>query len=213
MKYPVSILSALLCMSAAHSQSAATRATPAPAMTRAPASRATTTAVQAVPYGAASKQVIPANLFSIEDRAIIIVGGKPVAAGDVKRQLAAELRSTATPVATMRSPSRLQGNAGAPVRDLPGGVLNVPGGIGHGVRPNSIRENATITGSPRDAAVAYGRTSALANKPIASIAAAKEYCRTHPPEISKVRGIVTPNGRFTIEGLCFGDQTGTVVAS
>jgi hypothetical protein len=38
------------------------------------------------------------------------------------------------------------------------------------------------------------------------------YCKTHPAEISRVRGIVTPNGRFTIEGMCFGDQTGEVQA-
>jgi hypothetical protein len=38
------------------------------------------------------------------------------------------------------------------------------------------------------------------------------FCKTHPAEISRVRGTITPNGRFSIEGSCFGDQTGVVEA-
>ena len=214
MKKPVVALSLLILgANAAHSQSASTRVLPTHAQqaVRAPARQATTTAVPSAPYGTATKQVIPGNLFSLEDRAIIIVGGRQMAAGDLKRQLASELRG-ASPVATMRSASRLQAGAGAPVRDLSGGVLGIPGGLGHAIRQNRAHDTVAITGSPRDAALATGRTTAVANKPFASIAAAREYCRTHPPEISRIRGVVTPNGRFTIEGLCFGDQNGSVEA-
>jgi len=212
MKNQISALAVLSLVgaTAVHAQSASTRAQQPQAAARPPATRITTTAAQAVPYGAANKQVIPANLFGIEDRAIIIVGGRQVAAGDVKRQLAAELRKSAIPTATIRSRSRLPANSGAPVRDLPLGGFNFPGSINRPVRPAIDRVKATTTVTPRDAAVGNGGRPNLSLSPVPSIAAAREYCRTHPPEISKIRGVVTPNGRFTIEGLCFGDQTGAV---
>ena len=73
------------------------QAQPLPPMQTAPASRTSAVAVQASPFGTAGKQTIPGNLFGIEDRAIIIVGGKSVAAGDVKRALLQDVRQSAGP--------------------------------------------------------------------------------------------------------------------
>jgi hypothetical protein len=209
----LAILLTALAAPAAHAQTAnsrvqQTRATPSttqvkpvPAATGVnPAIRATT-APQVSSYRAATKQTLPANLFKMEDRAIIIVGGKQVVAGDVKRQLLSELRQTSGPVTFARTVSRVNTQ---PVRD-------VPGGVGY-IKPKgrSPQDRITATGGIAGASVAGPGLERLANKPALSYTEMKNYCKTHPIEISRVRGTITPNGRFTIEGICFGDQTGAV---
>ncbi|HEV7606245.1 MAG TPA: hypothetical protein VGO61_02865 [Steroidobacteraceae bacterium] len=216
------LLTTLAATAAAQTATRAQQVRPVPQIRpTAPATRTSTAALQTTPYSTVSQQVIPANLFRMEDRAIIIVGGKQVVAGDVKRQLAAELRQTAGPVTTMRTASRL---AGQPVRGGsfgggfgPLGPLIKPGeGGSHkapppkAIRPPSDRIDARAD-SPSAAAIGLGRESAIAAKPALSYTEMKNYCKTHPIEISRVRGTVTPNGRFTIEGNCFGDTTGAVL--
>lgn len=179
---------------------------PAPAAPIAtPAVRAA--AAQVTPYGTAAKQTLPANLFKMEDRAIIIVGGKQVAAGDVKRQLVSELRQTSGPVTSARTASRAPTQ---PVLDLTGGPF---GGGFNGFfkpRPRRPQERITATGGIAGASVAGPGRETLASKPALSYADMRNYCKTHPIEISRVRGTLTPNGRFTIEGICFGDESGAV---
>jgi len=162
------------------------------------------TAVQASQYAAVTgRQTIPGNLFSVEDRAIIIVGGKPVAAGDVKRQLVNELRQQSVPgTLTYRRANLANVPAGTPIRELPGGSM--------GVRTPRDRIEAT-TRIPSAGAYANARDSIKAS-PALSYIETLNYCKTHPAEISRVSGTVTPNGRFKILGLCFGDQTGIVEA-
>ena len=145
----------------------------------------------------ATKTTLPANLFSVEDRAIIIVSGKPVPAGEIKQQLQSELRQASTPATAKvtRTPPQ-----GAPVRDLPG---RIGGSVSD--RVDVTREPPRVGGSrlSRDAITAHaGR----------SYADMLNYCKTHPAAISRVRGTVTPNARFKIEGECFGEQTGRVEA-
>ena len=212
----LAILLSALAAPAAHAQTVNTRAQqtratpsatqvkPVPAATVVnPAARAATTP-QVTAYRAASKQTLPANLFRMEDRAIIIVGGKQVVAGDVKRQLVAEMRQISGPVTSARTVSRVNTQ---PVRDLiPGG------GIGSLIKPKprSPQDRIKATGGIAGASVAGPGLETLANKPALSYTEMKNYCKTHPIEISRVRGRITPNGRFTIEGICFGDQTGAV---
>jgi hypothetical protein len=161
------------------------------------------TTLQASQYAAASgKQTIPGNLFSVEDRAIIIVGGKPVAAGDVKRQLVNDLRQQSVPgTLTYRRANRANVPAGTPIRELPGGG---------NLRQPRDRIEAT-TRIPSAGAFANARDSIKAS-PALSYTEMLNYCKTHPAEISRVSGTVTPNGRFKIQGTCFGDQTGIVEA-
>jgi hypothetical protein len=200
--------------SAVHSQSVSTRAAQTPVGVQSPAAartpvKPTTTVSPPSAYRAASQQVIPANLFGFEDRAIIIVGGKPVAAGDLKRSLVNELRREAVTGPVIRGPSRPQPMS---VRDLTGNALPVPGGFKRPVNPNTVRESITVAEAQRRAAIGNGSKTIAARSPALSYAEARDYCLKHPPEISRVRGAVTPNGRFTIEGLCFGSQTGAVDA-
>jgi hypothetical protein len=180
--------------------------TPAtPVTVPATAIRQDATTLQTNPVVAAGgKQLIPANLFSVEDRAIIIVGGKPVAAGDVKRQLVNEMRQQSVPGTwTYRRANTANMPAATPVRELPGGPMG-------NVRQPRDRIEAT-TRIPGVGGNAMSRDSIKAN-PALSYNEMLNYCKTHPAEISRVRGTVTPNARFRIEGICFGDQTGAVEA-
>lgn len=176
----------------------ATRVT-APAV----AIRPEATAVQANQFATvAGKQTIPANLFSVEDRAIIIVGGKPVAAGDVKRQLVNELRQQSVAgTLSYRRANIASVPAGVPIRENPGA------GIGNVRQPRDrIEANTRV---PSVGAYANSRDSIKAN-PALSYTEMLNYCKTHPADISRVSGTVTPNARFKIQGICFGDQTGAV---
>jgi hypothetical protein len=167
------------------------RETSAPAV-----SRPAATALQTQPYAAAGKATLPGNLLGFEDRAIIIVSGKPVAAGVIKQQLQTELRLASIPASARFSRTPPQG---APVRDRPGRF-----GAAVTDRVDATRQPARVGGAmSRDAITAH---------PTLSYTETINYCKTHPAEISRVRGTVTPNGRFKIEGICFGDQTGSVEA-
>ena len=164
-----------------------------------------TTALQTQPYATANgKQAIPGNLMSVEDRAIIIVGGKPVAAGDVKRQLQLELRQQSVPGSAKinRAPPRVA-PAGVPIRENPG-ILRPK--IAATDRIDATKHTPGVSG------VYAGGREAIRERAGMSYLDAANYCKTHPAEISRVRGTVTPNARFTIEGMCFGDQTGIVEA-
>jgi len=211
MKNPVPVLAALslaLAVQAAFAQTAAqgtvqqrARVIPRAAPATAPAvSHAAITELQTKPYAAAaSKQTIPANLFSAEDRAIIIVSGRPVAAGDMKRGLLTELRQQSVPASAILRRAAAVAPAATPVRDLPGNF-----------RPG-VAANDRITATRHSAVYGAGRESVVA-KPAQSYSDLINYCKTHPAEIVRVRGTVTPNGRFKIEGSCFGEQTGAVEA-
>jgi len=178
-------------------QRAATPVTPATTIAR-PA----ITAVNTQP-ALAGKMAIPANLMSVEDRAIIIVGGKPVAAGDLKRQLHAELRQQSVPGSAKltRTPARVA-PVGVPLRDDP----RIRPKIGATDRIEATQHAPGISGAHG------GGRDTLHARPAMSYMDAVNYCKTHSAEISGVRGTVTPNGRFKIEGMCFGDQTGAVEA-
>jgi hypothetical protein len=52
---------------------------------------------------------LPIDLFQIDDRAIIIVGGKQVTDGQVKREIAAELERLSGPPHTFRPAVRENG--------------------------------------------------------------------------------------------------------
>jgi hypothetical protein len=160
-------------------------------------SRPAATALQTQPYAAVGKATIPGNLLSVDDRAIIIVGGQPVAAGAIKQQLQSELRQTSIPGSARISRTPPQG---APVRDLPGRF-----GARATDRIDAVRQPSRVAGP------LAGREITAAQRGL-SYADMLNYCKTHAPEISRVRGTVTPNGRFKIEGMCFGDQTGSVLA-
>ena len=149
----------------------------------------------------ARKQTIPSGLFKMDDRATIIVSGRRVTAGDVKRQILAELQKQSGPAQVVRGPSRL--------KPIP--VAHGPGGIGK-LFPKPPVGKSAIEKAPSysDAKLGAGKIATASKE--SSYIHARDYCLKHTAEISRVRGVITPNGRFTIEGLCFGDQTGAVEA-
>lgn len=125
---------------------------------------------------------LPADLFTMDDRAIIVVGGRQRQVGEIKRELAAELRRESGPPKTGRSPARAVSQAAmqAPRVSAP------PAGPGDTLRPEDLRGTGQTV---RDVL---------------------EYCHRNPAKISRVSGALTPNGRVTIHGECFGTTTGTV---
>lgn len=137
---------------------------------------------------AAGQQVLPDNLLKMDDRAIIIVSGKQKQAGDLKRELGAELQRLSGPPKTLRTASRKQ--------------LIMPA-----QKFDSTRVQA---GAAVGSAATGLKTSRGALASGMSYTELKNYCRDHPPEITRVRGALTPNQRFRIEGSCFGDTTGAV---
>jgi len=174
---------------------------PAAVLQQPPVNAVVTPPKAASPAAAVAKQALPDALFSMEDRAIIIVGGKPRAAGDIKREIKAELQRQSGPAKMVRSVSRLKAVPMQQVMENTGGGPKPKFGAGALATAPAIRHDAAGTPS---AAVKLGavRTDSYMD--------AKTYCRTHAPEITRVRGALTPNQRFTIEGLCFGDSTGSV---
>ncbi len=160
-------------------------ATPAPAAdTSSVSTVASNTSATAIPAtsAAATSAARPANLLEADDRAIIVVGGKKMAAGEAKRQIRTELQQSTARVpaySVSRIPVNLT-NANTP-------LINVPGKIVQGAHP-------TGGGLP-----GAGRSAAL-----------KMDCATNWPRISNIQGSVTSGGRFTINGSCFGTQTGYV---
>jgi hypothetical protein len=196
MKIPLSSSVILLvALGTAHAQTATPQQRARSPLQRAQATSAP--ALQTPQAVAATKATLPANLFSVEDRAIIIVSGKPVPAGEIKQQLRSELRQASTSASARISRTPPQG---APVRELPGHV-----GASASDRIDAVR------GTPRLGRPAITR-DAITATPGRSYADMLNYCKTHSAAISRVRGTVTPNARFKLEGECFGDQTGRVEA-
>jgi len=195
MKVPVSIVATLLVLHAAHAQ---TQATPPPRIS-APAQRVQARTVPAIPGSAVesgARVTLPADFLDADDRSIIIVGGKPVTAGSIKQQFITELRQASTP-------------ASSRVTRPPVPALPVLDNEKHLRQP--IERATAVKQLPRVGRPLGDRGEAVA-QPSHSYVYMLNYCKTHPAEISRVRGTVTPNGRFRIEGSCFGEKTGRVEA-
>ncbi len=151
---------------------------------------------------------IPHDLFKLEDRAIIIVGGKPVQAGAVKQELRNELKRLSGPPKVTRLPSRT-------ARPINGSSPAGRAKAGPAMQPNLSRPVPSVE---LRAGVATGATLGTANPrpllPAADIVRDRGQripnCKSDPPEILQVQGQITPGGKFTLVGLCLGDQVGRV---
>ncbi len=126
---------------------------------------------------------VPANLFEMDDRAIIIVGGKETTAGNAKREIEAELRrSSDSPhtfsVAARKTPAELP-KTHTPLVDA---------------RAPLDRATQPIQGQA----------------PGGQAADLKMDCTRNWPRISNIQGRISPGTQFTINGTCFGDETGYV---
>ncbi|HKE45654.1 MAG TPA: hypothetical protein VKB41_14080 [Steroidobacteraceae bacterium] len=136
--------------------------------------------------GAAQGGAAPANLFQLDNNAIIIIGGKQQRAGDVKKAINAEL--TRTPQGTSRDyhvashtprPTTSPAVPAAPVRHVSLAEMQVPS-----------------VASPGNA------SRVKAERP--------KSCAELEPLIDRARSPAVSGAPFTLDGFCFGDRPGSV---
>jgi hypothetical protein len=146
-----------------------------------------------------AKFVVPDHLLTMDDRALIVVNGKPTPVIEIKRELASELRrQSGTPrsASTSRSTARA---SKAPMKH-PGGQFKPTFPAGSLTPPPGPRIQTTVV--PGVTTSMRVRQEEIYNP--------KTYCRTHAPAIMGIQGVLTPNQRITIDGVCFGDHGGEI---
>jgi hypothetical protein len=159
---------------------------------------------------------IPNNLFDVEDRAIIIVGGKQSTAGEVKKSLNAEIAKKAGPPKTIKG--------GARALDLV--ALNVTKSAINSPAPPRTMERPTPPGKQRPPISQTTSTSTSAQAAISSGSAlgvpasrgaevfnsvsALRCLDKGPPLIDEVEKKLKPGTRVMIWGRCLGDRPGRV---
>ncbi len=163
------------------------------------------------------------NLFSMEDRVIIIVGGKQTTAGEVKKKIHAEIAKKAGP------PKTVKGGA----RKLDLAALNVKSGAANAppAPPRTMNHEITLhnlgTGAKKSpaltpsAAALSSQTAGLAARVRKDSISSSGSSLIHsfsesqcldkgPPVISEVEGRLKPGGKVTLWGRCLGDRAGRV---
>ena len=161
-----------------------------------------TRTAQAGTSAATSKQ----GLFDLPDATPITVDGKASTAGALKRTIAGEIAAKAGPRRTVQAKSRVVEHAvvgagqGVPVRSgnvatgkWNGGIATTTASaVTHAGLQSSGRKLATVGGAPDTARL---------------------FCTDKgPPQISEVDGTLTPGGKATVYGYCFGERAGHVEA-
>ena len=147
------------------------------------------------------------GLFALEDRAIIIVGGKKTTAGEVKRALHAELVAKAGAPKTVKGGARkldLAAPVGAGPKPFP------TNGIGGHLPRIAATSTATPSALQGAQTVRPGITQTIAaNKQAVSLGSLR--CPDKGlPKISEVSGNLKAGGKATVWGQCFGDRPGRV---
>ncbi len=159
----------------------------------------------------------PKNLFSLEDRAIIIVGGKQTTAGAAKKALYAEIAAKAGPPKTVKGGARKLDlaalnvtNSAVSGQPAPQKTMEGPGVMGNkpgGIKPLIVSQS--VAASRLSSQVAQGAPSTAFKNKVANISVLK--CPGNgPPTISEVEGRLKPGGKVTLWGSCFGDRAGRV---
>lgn len=199
---------------------APTLATPAAAAL--PAARPAVGALAASPSATATSA---GHLYGLEDRAIIIVSGRPSTAGELKRQLAADLTAAAGPPRAVPGGSRkldlvalnvASGGAraaltAAPMLQTRSTTTPAPGLL------KGLSSSTTATDAPGTSALLLARSTtplkasagALAVDKGSSVSAARCLDKG-PPAITEVKGALKPGAQLTIWGRCLGDRPGRV---
>ncbi len=159
------------------------------------------------------------GLFALDDRAIIIVGGKNTTAGAVKQAINADLAAKAGPPKTVKGGARkpdvalVDATSGvARAKPVATKTMDAPQPLA-GARSGMAAQVATASPSSlRAAQVAASPTSktALASATGASSYSAARCLDKGPPKISEVAGRLKAGGKVTVWGQCFGDRPGRV---
>jgi hypothetical protein len=151
------------------------------------------------PAGRPGPAVLPDNLFELNDRAIIVVGGKQMQAAQVKREISAELERLSGPPVTVRSAARPGTEAAT---ELGGPKASVP----------RRRANVPVTAGPAGVPASQGPSREIMQTTVTA-GEMIDYCKKNPAKVLRVNGPLRPQQSFTIQGECFGDRSGTVEVS
>jgi hypothetical protein len=163
-----------------------------------------------------SATAVPKNIFSLEDRAIIIVGGKSSSAGEVKKALLGEIAKKAGPPKIVKGGARpldlaaLNVTKGAINSPAPPRTLERPSAPGKSMPPISQTTSAStsaqaVIGSGSALNVPASRGMEAMNSLSAVLCLDKG-----PPLIDEVEKRLKPGTRVIIWGFCLGDRPGRV---
>ena len=153
------------------------------------------------------------DLYQMEDRAIIIVGGKPRAAGEIKKLIGEKLSKKAGPPKVVSSSSRKASVASAGAKS----AAPMPGAVPAQTLQAAVDPRAAASRSLAQPA-SSGAASALARPPKSLAVATQSAPNVRdlkcldkgPPAISDVSGPLVPGSKVAIHGLCLGDRPGHV---
>lgn len=144
---------------------------------------------------------VPLNLFDLDDRAIIIVGGKKLPAGEAKRVIRKDLAQNSgpsPPPLVLRKPKHTTGTLLANEAPISNPATNVA--------------QAMTTATPGTKASAAG--SVLVGKAITPVdtrgSDLSMDCGRFGPMLNNTGGRLTPGETLTLHGSCFGTRRGTV---
>jgi hypothetical protein len=159
----------------------------------------------------AAPKVAAKGLFALEDRAIIIVGGKTTTAGTLKQALQAELAAKAGPPKIVNGGARKLDLAALVSPGGSGGPKPFPsGGIGP-LLPKSGAKTAQTSGVLQGAQVIHaGATPVITGSKVAVGLGSLRCADKGLPKISESPGKLKAGGSATLWGQCFGDRPGRV---
>lgn len=171
------------------------------------------------------------KLFDMEDRAIIIVGGKQTTAGELKRSLLADIARKAGPPRTVKGGARKLDLAALNVTTGSSGVAPLGQKTATAQAGNRAAQFALAPKSPPTLST-YSQTAptlainaqigkpapldpstqvTAVGKPAKSAVLDDFNCVDHgPPRIIQVAGTLRPGRHVAVVGRCFGDRPGRV---
>lgn len=170
-------------------------AQPTGALSRTP-SRTTSESVtavspaQAAAPGSGAAVRLPPNFDRLDDRATIVLRGKTVVVGDIRRAVNAQIARRNGPPKTVKAPK----HAAPAARQTMATSVRTPS-LGRNAQLEMARSPLVTSG------VQARKTDDLR----------KLHC-THqgPPELAFASGVLTPGGKLTLSGYCLGNRSGRV---
>ena len=155
------------------------------------------------------------GLFSLDDRAIIIVGGKNTTAGEVKRALQAEIAAKAGPPKTVKGgarkldPTALLGPGQSGPKPFPNGGVGalLPKGGTKAPTPTTTATASALQGAQT---VRPGVTQTVSGTKEAVSLGSLRCPDKGPPKILESPGKLKAGGTASLSGQCFGDRPGKV---
>lgn len=153
-----------------------------------------------VPKVGASQSVtsLPANFSTLDSRATIIIGGKPVTVAEISKAISTEIGRTNGPPKSIKASRK--GSASA-----------VPAKLG---TMAATSRSPTINKNALSPATSFGPPP-ITNPAQAARVTAEDVRKLHcthkgPPDLVEISGSLTPGGKLALSGYCFGDRTGRV---